>query len=854
MAGNDTRQLQLQISASAELMIRNLRQADAAVGQFQASTNGRLASIDARFAALGKLKSGLASFGVGDLAAAATGASLVALAKRGLDYASSLGEVAQQLGFTTRELQLYRYAASQAGVEQEELDKGLQKLTGTIGKAKLGAEGPIKAFNALGISVRQLEESSNGQIFELVAEGLAKIPDRAKRGAIELALFGRAGQQLDTILSGGRGAIDELSQAAERLGLVLSDEQIQRADDTADKLSAVKQVLEANIAGVIADNSAAILGLANALARAAAASIKFASEYPQATGLLAGAAIGGRIAGVPGAAVGGAIGLAVGNNAGRKSANENMDVAFRRQAYFEARVRSRTLENQRQGKSGAGQFGGGDAGWAIRIRQVNPSVETSNTLPEARNEEERQRRLFIAAMRAAQRPNAKPIAPAADGADVPDFLASGGKKGGGRKGPSAEQLARQAEAEARRDRAAQSRAADMATRISMDVASGRADLSLDPDARLKIELERIELARQARDRDLDEQALDNRYIAANLQSLKLMSGQVETLDKQLAARKHAQEGDATAAARAQAAADDEIALLELSSRLTDIASERRRIEERILLLKQAEERKQLERVANDRTGRYDAGDRQLASDQLARLPARQEAERVAQRRENAGPLSQYFRQLSSEAGDLQSALEGVAVRGLGGIEDEAAGTIASLIKVKGAFGGLVNSVLADLARLTIRQGLLSLLGSIGGKGRPSAPSVGDIAGLLSKGYGGANTPGFAVGGSLLIGGNGGVDRNVLSLNGMPIARVSRGERLDISTGNPAAATIGSLGGRSAAGAGGMVALQVTLSGDLDARIDNRAAGVAVTVLKAGAPEIVQAAAETTMASLLRPTM
>lgn len=44
----------------------------------------------------------------------------------------------------------------------------------------------------------------------------------------------------------------------------------------------------------------------------------------------------------------------------------------------------------------------------------------------------------------------------------------------------------------------------------------------------------------------------------------------------------------------------------------------------------------------------------------------------------------------------------------------------------------------------------------------------------------AAIPGFASGGSLAIGGRGGIDRNVLSLNGSPIAKVSNGEQLHVT--------------------------------------------------------------------------
>lgn len=49
----------------------------------------------------------------------------------------------------------------------------------------------------------------------------------------------------------------------------------------------------------------------------------------------------------------------------------------------------------------------------------------------------------------------------------------------------------------------------------------------------------------------------------------------------------------------------------------------------------------------------------------------------------------------------------------------------------------------------------------------------------------SGTPGFQSGGSFTIGGRGGIDRNVLSLNNRPIARVSRGEDVNITSRNGA---------------------------------------------------------------------
>lgn len=107
------------------------------------------------------------------------------------------------------------------------------------------------------------------------------------------------------------------------------------------------------------------------------------------------------------------------------------------------------------------------------------------------------------------------------------------------------------------------------------------------------------------------------------------------------------------------------------------------------------------------------------------------------------------------------------------------------------------SVIADvLARFTMSQ-----LGGGGGF---------DLGGALSAAIGSV-LPGFASGGSMRIGGRGGVDRNTLSLNGQPIARVSSGETLSVS--NPALSR------------GGSQPMQIVVQVEANDYFDARVAGI-----------------------------
>jgi hypothetical protein len=710
MAGNDTKQLQLQISASAELLIRNLKTADNAVADFQRGTDARLSSIDSKFEKLGALKgklSGLDSkIGVGDIVGAATGVTLVALAQRGLEYASSLGEVSQQLGVTTRDYQVYSYAASQAGIEQETMDKGLAKLTLTLGKARLGAEGPTKALNALGISVADLKDKTAGDVIPLLADGLGKIKDPAKRAALEVELFGKAGQKLDTLLSGGRGQIDELARAAADLGLVLSDEQIANADATADKLSEVKQVLEANVAKVVADNATSILSLASALGSLTVGIVNFLNSNPETALAIVGALAGGRVGGLPGAAAGAIAGYAGGRKIAEGRDDANLDLKFRRRAYAGAlreNVAARRLKNGETPEGTTSYLGG-----LIGVRQ-GKSTRSGATLSSAEAEVARQRALLTKAETAARAKKPTPVAVV--DADVPQLYAPAGKKPkAAPKGKSAEQLQREADAAAKKDRQDQRRANDLVSRATIDLAGSRADAAGDPDERLKIEQERIDLAKQGRDRDLEEQALDNRYIAANLDRLKSINAQAADIDKQLLAQRRNQEIDENTYESRRAKQDDEIALAEIAGKLTLIAKDRRAIEQRILALRQQEEREALERVATDKNNRYSPAERQQARDQLDRLPDRQAAERNALAQDQKGPVGQYRDGLVRAAGDMNEALQGVAANGLQSIEDGLVGVLDGTESVASAFKKMASSIVSDLIRIIIQKAILSSLG------------------------------------------------------------------------------------------------------------------------------------------------
>jgi hypothetical protein len=327
---------------------------------------------------LGMVKAGFASFVAGISLGAITQGVRAAL-----DYAGSLGEIAQQLGVTTRELQTFRYAVSQNGGSIEQADQALGKFSIALSKALSGSKQTAAAFNAVGVSLDDLRSKSKSEVIGQIADNMKKTGGASANAAAGVALFGRGFQKIIPTLDQGSAGMNELAAAADELGIVLSDEQIQKADQTADKLDALMTVLKTKIAGDVADNSDSILQFADALfdlVRAAeearAALVRFQQNYNLPNLLFKGAAFGKGVAGT--------------------SATTDLETGG--QALAIARARGLAIAGAGGGGGSPRQFLGGGGGGSKRSKRA----PRDTSLRDAFQFEEEQRRLDMDILRAKQ--------------------------------------------------------------------------------------------------------------------------------------------------------------------------------------------------------------------------------------------------------------------------------------------------------------------------------------------------------------------------------------------------------------------------------------------------------------------
>jgi hypothetical protein len=178
----------------------------------------------------------------GVLVAAVGVRALVGFAKRSLDAAGGLGEMAQQMGVSTTALQVYQFAAVQAGISTGELQTALAFLTRTIGQAVDGEKIALDAFNRLGIGI--LDAGGNVRptevIFREIAERMKGLPNAAAQARSAIELFSRSGQKLLPILTAGADGLTDFEKKARAAGAVLTEDMIAQADEASDAMAALE--------------------------------------------------------------------------------------------------------------------------------------------------------------------------------------------------------------------------------------------------------------------------------------------------------------------------------------------------------------------------------------------------------------------------------------------------------------------------------------------------------------------------------------------------------------------------------------------------------------------------------------
>jgi uncharacterized protein with GYD domain len=198
---------------------------------FGKSVGGIMSSMFKRMAVVGALAGGLLVLG---LRKAAVTVDDLAKSSRTL-LGGGKGAIATLAGM--------RLAGKHAGIEIAVVDKSFEKMLETISKANEGDAMAIEALDRVGVSAKELADSSPAKRLELIAEGIRNIGDAGDKIAAARGIFGRGGGGMIELFRGGANAIKEATAQAEKFGLVLGDKASANVEKMNDSITDIKEVI-----------------------------------------------------------------------------------------------------------------------------------------------------------------------------------------------------------------------------------------------------------------------------------------------------------------------------------------------------------------------------------------------------------------------------------------------------------------------------------------------------------------------------------------------------------------------------------------------------------------------------------
>lgn len=198
----------------------------------------------------------------GQIAAAFGAAAIVGAMKSAIDYGGKINDLSTRLGISTDALQEFDYAASQTGGSLDAVTGALQKLAVARAAALDNPDGDIAhSFKALGVAADDLKSKRLEDLLKQISGAFQSSANPQALIADGMKVMGKsAGELFPMMIEGFADAAD----AAQKLGIVISEDTISNLDDLGDQLDTLK----AQGRSFVAEYGGKILEMFNKTARA----------------------------------------------------------------------------------------------------------------------------------------------------------------------------------------------------------------------------------------------------------------------------------------------------------------------------------------------------------------------------------------------------------------------------------------------------------------------------------------------------------------------------------------------------------------------------------------------------------
>lgn len=178
------------------------------------------------------------------VATALSGAALTAGVARATERIDALAKASDRLGVTTQALAGMRLAASDAGVQAEQLEQAMGKVVVKVEQAAAGNVQAAAAFRTLNLSVSELAGMSADRQFAAISDAIRGMESPAQRTAAAVALLGEEGGKMMNALTIGSDGLRKAGEEASRLGLAVSRVDAAKVEEARQAFDRIGLVIE----------------------------------------------------------------------------------------------------------------------------------------------------------------------------------------------------------------------------------------------------------------------------------------------------------------------------------------------------------------------------------------------------------------------------------------------------------------------------------------------------------------------------------------------------------------------------------------------------------------------------------
>lgn len=226
----------------------------------------------------------------GAISTAVSGAIIGTIGAAAKSFASAgaaIDDMTKRTGFSAKTLGELSYAAEQSGANLAGLEKAVKGMEKFMLGASRGGAGFTATLAEIGVKLADIEGQSPERQFQVLSEAIAGVDDETRRGALAMKVFGKSGADLLPMFIEGADGIAALREEAQRLGLVMTEEDVEAAaklDDAIARLSAQATMAFNQIGAAVAGP---LTEFGDKLSDLIASAIEFIKENPNLVSAIA---------------------------------------------------------------------------------------------------------------------------------------------------------------------------------------------------------------------------------------------------------------------------------------------------------------------------------------------------------------------------------------------------------------------------------------------------------------------------------------------------------------------------------------------------------------------------------------